>query len=160
FRGARFPSSARLPAGEAAAQSGGRAALDRYATSKLVLMTNTVELARRYPSIRFMNFDPGLMPGTGLVRTAPWPVRMGWNSILRWAVPLMPGASTPERSAAVARRLIADSAFESGMTYGTSARPESVWEKVNDPNFGRDVLDQSLAFLRTVNGRSPALPAL
>lgn len=158
FRGGRFTSVMQLAAGDGDPAAGRQAALDRYATSKLLLMTLTVALARRHPHVRFMNLDPGLMPGTGLARTAPWPVRVAWSSVLRWIAPLLAGASTPERSAAAALRLIADTAFSTGGTYGPDTMPEPVWDKVTDPAFGEEVLGQSLAFLEALRP-SPALRA-
>ena len=40
----------------------------------------------------FLTFDPGLMPGNGLVRTAPWYERAAWRSLLRWAVRMLDDA--------------------------------------------------------------------
>jgi hypothetical protein len=124
------------------------AALERYATSKLLVMASTVELARRLPATRFVTLDPGLMPGTGLVRMAPWAVRMAWNTVLKWAVPVLPGASTPERSAEAARRILLEPRFRSGETLGVDGMPARVWGKITDPAFGKMVLDQSLDFLK------------
>jgi NAD(P)-dependent dehydrogenase (short-subunit alcohol dehydrogenase family) len=62
----------------------------RYTTSKLCNIYNTYELARRLGespdprlrSLRVNAFDPGMMPGTGLARTYPAPLRFIWNYIL------------------------------------------------------------------------------
>jgi hypothetical protein len=34
-------------------------------------------------------FDPGLMPGTGLGRDAPFPIRWAWNHVLPHALPVV-----------------------------------------------------------------------
>src|SRR5580704_4738897 len=48
----------------------------RYSTSKLANVYFTYALARRLPAGGTANaFDPGLMPGTGLMREAPAPLR-------------------------------------------------------------------------------------
>lgn len=147
FRGGRPASLPDLAHGKTDAKTPRQAGLDRYATSKLLIMAATVELARRYSDTRFMVLDPGLMPGTGLVRSAPLPVRIAWNSVMKWAVPLIPGASTPEKSAETALRMVTDSRFLSGEIYGPEGDAEPVWEKVRDPDFGRLVLDETIAML-------------
>ncbi len=81
---------------------------------------------------------------------------MAWNSVLRWAVPLIPGASMPDRSGAAGCALIQGTAFQSGQTYGFHLRPEPVWDRVNDPAFGNMVLEQSLAFLASIDGIATA----
>ncbi|MFO1079412.1 MAG: SDR family NAD(P)-dependent oxidoreductase [Reyranellaceae bacterium] len=148
FRGGRFTSIAGLAAGEAdGAASLRQQAMDRYATSKLLAMATTVEMARRDPAVRFACLDPGLMPGTGLAREAPAPVRLVWSTVLRAAVPLLPDASTPARSAAAAVRLIAGGAESGGIYDFTGGPSHRVWSKVREPAFGRQVVDDSLAFL-------------
>jgi len=148
FRGGRFTSISALARGETDAPSERQAGMDRYATSKLVAMATTVELARRDTNTRFMTFDPGLMPGTGLVRTAPRVVQMAWTFIMPLAVPLIPGASTPEASATVGCQIALDPASRSGETYDHRGKvSKDVWDKVSDPEFGRIVVDQSVDFL-------------
>jgi NAD(P)-dependent dehydrogenase (short-subunit alcohol dehydrogenase family) len=71
---------------EPAADAGRR----RYTTSKLCNIFCTYELARqldqsgdpRLRSIHVNAFDPGMMPGTGLARTYPGPLRFLWNYVL------------------------------------------------------------------------------
>ena len=62
----------------------------RYTTSKLCNLYCTYELARRLqasndPRLRSIcvnAFDPGMMPGTGLARNYPAPIRFAWNYVL------------------------------------------------------------------------------
>jgi NAD(P)-dependent dehydrogenase (short-subunit alcohol dehydrogenase family) len=93
----------------------------RYTTSKLCNLYCTYELARRLQasndprlqSICVNAFDPGMMPGTGLTRNYPAPIRFAWNYVLpvlrlfkrnvhstvtsgrRLAALAMPGANRP-----------------------------------------------------------------
>lgn len=148
FRGGRFSSISAHVQGTTDARTERQAGFDRYATSKLLSMATTVELARRHLETRFITLDPGLMPGTGLVRTAPRIVQLAWKFAMPLIVPLLPGASTPERSAAAGCKVLFDPQSESGETYDYRAKPSAdVWDKVSDPVFGRTVLDESLAEL-------------
>ena len=160
FRGGRFSSIAKLARGETDARSERQAGMDRYATSKLVSMATTAELARRHPAIRFITLDPGLMPGTGLVRTAPRIVQMAWKYIMPRIVPVIPGASTPERSAAAGCKVLNDENAQTGATYDDAAQvSRTLWDKVDDPEFGRIVVDQTLDYLAQ-NGAMPAASRL
>ena len=72
------------------AETGGEAGRRRYSTSKLCNVYCTYELARRLEaagdprlrSIRVNAFDPGLMPGTGLARDYPAPLRLVWHHLM------------------------------------------------------------------------------
>ena len=148
FRGGRYSSITELAAGTSDARSDRQAGMDRYATSKLAFMATASALARRYSDTRFLTLDPGLMPGTGLVRTAPAPIKWAWKAILPKLVPIIPGASTPQRSAKSGIDVLFDETSVSGQVYDDGARRSSdMWEKVHDPAFGQLVLDQSLSFL-------------
>jgi NAD(P)-dependent dehydrogenase (short-subunit alcohol dehydrogenase family) len=71
-------------------EPGADAGRRRYTTSKLCNIFCTYELARqldqsgdpRLRSIHVNAFDPGMMPGTGLARTYPGPLRFLWNYVL------------------------------------------------------------------------------
>ena len=148
FRGGRFSSIEALAQGRTDAETERQAGFDRYATSKLLSMATSVELARRHPRTRFITLDPGLMPGTGLVRTAPRVVQLAWKFAMPLLVPLIPGASTPENSAAAGCNILFDTNSASGETYDhRGAMSADVWDKVTDPAFGQTVLDQSLSHL-------------
>lgn len=148
FRGGRFTSIAALSRGEGDGRSDRQRGMDRYATSKLVSMAATFELARRHPATAFATLDPGLMPGTGLARTQPWLARLGWSTLLRWLVPLLPDASTPARSARAARHLLLEAELAPGEVYDFTGSPSRrVHPSVRSPDLGRTVLDQSLALL-------------
>ncbi len=117
-------------------------------------MVTAMELARRYPDTAFATFDPGLMPGTGLVRTGPWYVRAAWHSVLRAVAPMLSDASTPAKSARSAIALISKDEVVSGEVYDHSGKRSSrVWEKARDPALARRVVDESLAFLDAIPDR-------
>jgi NAD(P)-dependent dehydrogenase (short-subunit alcohol dehydrogenase family) len=69
----------------------------RYSTSKLCNLYFAYELNRRLQDGRFAapksvavnGFDPGLMPGSGLARDYPLPLRLVWNQILPRLLPLL-----------------------------------------------------------------------
>jgi NAD(P)-dependent dehydrogenase (short-subunit alcohol dehydrogenase family) len=148
FRGGRFSTVTALARGETNARSDAQAGRDRYATSKLLITAATMELARRHPETTFITLDPGLMPGTGLARTAPWPARVAWSTLLRWLVPLLPDASTPERSARAACNLLTRETLENGGVYDFTAQPSArVWRGLLDPTLGVEALDQASALL-------------
>jgi NAD(P)-dependent dehydrogenase (short-subunit alcohol dehydrogenase family) len=90
------------------------AARRRYATSKLANVYFTYALAHRLPDGITVNaFDPGLMPGTGLVRGAPAAMRFANAHIGPRIVPLLrhihnPNVHTVTESADALTRLIID----------------------------------------------------
>jgi NAD(P)-dependent dehydrogenase (short-subunit alcohol dehydrogenase family) len=89
-----------------------------YATSKLANVLFSYELARRLPAGVTVNaFDPGLMPGTGLVRDGSAPLRFLWHQVLPRILPLLrnlisPNIHTPAESGAALARLVVDPALE------------------------------------------------
>ena len=92
------------------------AARRRYATSKLANVYFAYALARRLPDGVTANaFDPGLMPGTGLVREAPAPLRFANAHVLPHIIPFvrrtrMPNIHTVEESAGALAWLLTDPA--------------------------------------------------
>jgi NAD(P)-dependent dehydrogenase (short-subunit alcohol dehydrogenase family) len=110
------------PAGLARGQLGPAAASDnslvsgqrRYSTSKLANVYFTYALARRLPpGVTANAFDPGLMPGTGLMREAPAPFRFVANHVLPHAIPLLrrvysPNVHTVQESGDALARLVTD----------------------------------------------------
>jgi NAD(P)-dependent dehydrogenase (short-subunit alcohol dehydrogenase family) len=148
FRGGRFTNVEAHLRGECDAPSDRQRGMDRYATSKLLAMLTTMALARRQPHTSHFMFDPGLMPGTGLARTAPPMQVWAWKNLLPWLAPLLPDTSTPERSAASLTKLLDNGANDSGEVYahdGTLSR--LVWKGARDHALSQRVLDESLAAL-------------
>jgi NAD(P)-dependent dehydrogenase (short-subunit alcohol dehydrogenase family) len=87
-------------------EPGGTAGRRRYTTSKLCNIYCAYELARRLEtaadprlrSIRVNAFDPGLMPGTGLVRTYPATIRFLWHNVLPVLTRFRQNVHSPETS--------------------------------------------------------------
>ncbi|MFO1158548.1 MAG: SDR family NAD(P)-dependent oxidoreductase [Reyranellaceae bacterium] len=109
FRGGLFPGIARVAEGRLdEAASVKQQGMDRYATSKLVAILHVYALARRAAAEgpRPFAFDPGLMAGTGLARDRSALERFGWSTVLPLLASVMPGASTPLRSASALALLL------------------------------------------------------
>ena len=89
-----------------------------YTTSKLANVLFSHELARRLPpGITTNAFDPGLMPGTGLIREAPAPLRFLWDHVLPRMLPLLrrfviANVHTIAESGAALARLATDPGLE------------------------------------------------
>jgi len=148
FRGGKFTSVEALTRGETDGTNDQARGRNRYATSKLLTTVTAIELARRTSIARFATFDPGLMPGTGLARTAPWYARAVWSSVLGWVAPLMDDTSTPETSARSLAKLLIEGPIMSGQTYGhDGAISHRLWKGAHDPELGKRIVDESLAAL-------------
>lgn len=72
----------------------------RYTTSKLCNILTVYELQRQLwqTDIRVNAFEPGLVPGTGLVRDYPLAVRLLWMYIMPVLIPFQRNAHTARRS--------------------------------------------------------------
>jgi NAD(P)-dependent dehydrogenase (short-subunit alcohol dehydrogenase family) len=97
-------------------EPGGTAGRRRYTTSKLCNIYCAYELARRLEaaadprlrSIRVNAFDPGLMPGTGLARTYPAPIRFLWSNVLPVLTRFRQNVHSPEKSGQRLAKLATD----------------------------------------------------
>ena len=109
FRGGRWHGAEALFAGDYPdADDDGQRCRDAYATSKLCNVLSARWAAREAgvgADRRFLAFDPGLMPGTGLAREAPAPVRLAWHRLMPALARAVPGWSSPARSGATLARL-------------------------------------------------------
>jgi hypothetical protein len=101
FRGARYVTAKKLADGEYEPEcSITQACKDVYATSKLCNIVSARAFAERHPeAATFFAFDPGLMPGTGLARKHGATARWVWHRVLPRLAALLPGTSTPQKSA-------------------------------------------------------------
>jgi NAD(P)-dependent dehydrogenase (short-subunit alcohol dehydrogenase family) len=78
----------------------GRAGQCAYSTSKLGVNYLVQAWQSRHESgARFNVYDPGLMPGTGLVRTGPAYRKWAWNHIMP-LLTVLPGVTSTKNSAA------------------------------------------------------------
>jgi NAD(P)-dependent dehydrogenase (short-subunit alcohol dehydrogenase family) len=151
FRGARFKSIKNCAEGLEETGPIRQIGMDRYATSKFLNMVTTVELARRISPERvsFFCLDPGMMPGTGLARTAPPHMRFVWANILPVVAKLLPDTSTPKRSGKTAAWIMTSEDLEkkSGTIFSFDRKPSKLWDKVFDSEIGRSVVDDSLTIM-------------
>jgi protochlorophyllide reductase len=151
FRGARFTSIAALSRGESEELEDQQMGRDRYATSKFLTTVTTIALARRIPADKtaFFCLDPGLMAGTGLARMQSPTRRWLWTNVLPVLARLLPGNSTPERSAEAARFLLCEAPRQAScQVFSFDKKPcKHVWSRAYDEDVGRAVLDDSCALL-------------
>ena len=117
FFGGYFPSATAVGSGRVS-ESTDKAQMgrDRYATSKLCNILFTYAMARKFgnDALRFIAFDPGLMPGTELARDQPAAIRFAWKNILPTAAKLMDGASTAKQSGLVLAETLLAARFPTG----------------------------------------------
>ncbi|MCE9575904.1 MAG: SDR family NAD(P)-dependent oxidoreductase [Deltaproteobacteria bacterium] len=122
---------------------------DRYATSKLCNLLMMAELARRVPAaqVGFHALDPGLMPGTNLARDRSWIERLLWRTVMRAAVPLIPGASTARRSGAAVAWLATDPALagQTGRYVDYRRRVIEPWEGARRTDWAADLYAGTIA---------------
>jgi NAD(P)-dependent dehydrogenase (short-subunit alcohol dehydrogenase family) len=152
FRGARYKSIKKCAEGLDEEGPIKQIGFDRYATSKFLTTVTTIELARRIVPEKALFFclDPGLMPGTGLARTAAAPMQFIWKNILPILGKFLPGTSTARRSAQTAVWIMSSKEvrMKSGTIFSYNRKPsKAVWSKAFDKKIGREVIDDSLKLL-------------
>lgn len=151
FRGAMFRSMEQSVRGHTDTDSLKQAGMDRYATSKFLNMVTSVELARRIEqqATAFYCLDPGLMAGTGLVRTQSALEVFGWKYLLPLLAWMLPESSTTTRSADAAAWILSEAhGAASGTVFLFDKKPaRHVWESVFDPQLGQRVVNDSLALM-------------
>ncbi len=122
FRGGLFVGADRVARGDLdPGASAKQLSMDCYATSKLCAILYVHAMARRAfadgtaaDGPRFIAFDPGLMPGTGLARERSGIERWAWSTVLPVLARALPGTSTARRSALAYAKLLTGRAFPSG----------------------------------------------
>jgi len=152
FRGAQFDSIKVCSEGLNEHEPINQLGMDRYATSKFLNMVTTVELARRmsHEDVSFFCLDPGLMPGTGLARTAPAALQFVWSNILPIVGKILPDTSTPDKSGKAAAWIMTTNQLmnKTGIIFSYARKPSKrVWSKVLDAGIGKAVLEDSFALL-------------
>ena len=156
FRGGFFPNA------EAVAQgildtsvSLRQQCLDRYATSKLCNLLFTYEMARRVPTdkVRFLAFDPGLMPGTRLARDRSVIERFAWKYLLPVLGLFVPGISSPKRSAQILYRLLTNPlvAQTTGLHFDYRLKQTGTSKDSRREDYQRELYELSIKLSRTTN---------
>lgn len=87
--------------------TGAKSGQRRYTTSKLCNIYCAYEMARRLErssdpqlhSLRVNAFDPGMVPGTGLARSYPAPLRFAWSYVLPVLTLFQENVNRPRSSA-------------------------------------------------------------
>lgn len=89
-------------------------------------------------------FDPGLMPGTGLARQYPAPVRALWSSVLK-ALRVLPFASSPAASGRAFAALLCEepSPVPSGSYVDHRLRVAAAAARARDTTYQDSVLRQT-----------------
>jgi len=128
--------------------SGRTAGLRRYATTKLLAAATAAALARERPDVHVTCFDPGLMPGTGLARQYPAPVRALWSSVFK-TLRVLPFASSPAASGRALAALLCGqpNSLPSGSYVDHRLRVTAASARARDTTYQDSVLRQSRRLL-------------
>lgn len=145
YRGAIFPGASAVAKGELDPAAGpAQSARDRYATSKLCCLLWTFGMARRTGAegLRYLAFDPGTVPATGIARELGVAAHLGWTLLMPLAVPFLPGFSTPAASGrALARLLTARGTLPPGGVYlDHRLKPAALWKEARRADWQDDLL--------------------
>jgi len=147
-----------------------------YVNSKLCNLWFTYELVRRLgaaglggePRPLTVNaFDPGLVPGSGLARDYPAPLRFAWNRVLpavaRVATRFVPTINTAEKAGDALARLALDPALEhvTGKYFPSHARWGEAPSSKDSYDAGRAAAlwETSVRLAKLAPGESPLLRA-
>ncbi len=131
--------------------TGGEAGRRRYSTSKLCNVLCTYELARRLEgaddprlrSIRVNAYDPGLMPGTGLARGYPAPLRFAWHYVMPALTIFMRNVHSPAKSGKRIAELVTDRGREATGKYFSDGREAKSSTLSYDAGKARDLWETS-----------------
>lgn len=136
-------------------EPGSDAGKRRYTTSKLCNIYCTYELARRLESaadprlrsIRVNAFDPGMMPGTGLARTYPAPLRFVWSYILPALTLFWPNVHSVSKSGRRLAELASNIKGEATGQYMSDGRTTKSSAQSYDAEKARELWDASAAMV-------------
>ena len=156
FRGGFFPNAEAVTQGILdTSVSLRQQCLDRYATSKLCNLLFTYEMARRVPTdkVRFLAFDPGLMPGTRLARDRSAIERFAWKYLLPVLGLFVPGVSSPQRSAHILYRLLTNPliAQTTGLHFDYRLKQTGTSKDSRREDYQRELYELSIKLSRTTN---------
>ena len=151
FRGAVFPSAEKVAVGDLDSEaSDTQLGHDLYATSKLCNILFTREMAKRMPEdqARFIAFDPGLMPGTGLARARGGFQQWAWTYVLPLLRPIFGAArmsSVPLSAAAYEKVMLsAASDFPSGSYPDFTLNPATLSDEGQSDDLAADLYNVGL----------------
>lgn len=132
----------------------------RYSTSKLCNVLFTYSLARclekQGRAINVYTLDPGLMPGTGLVRGFPEWVQQAFAGVISSVEPMVAGIRRPEDSGSHLARLVTDPALVDVRTaYFDGLKPVPSSTDSYDETKQRDLWETSERLIETLRSKSP-----
>lgn len=153
FRGAIYKNAKTVASGDLGLEgSDVQLGMDRYATSKLCGILFTQEMAKRTQkrgkSVKFIAFDPGLMPGTDLARDRPAAVKFVWFHVLPRLQPILAafgvGISLPRKSANSLRKILTGEFItKTGDYFEFSMKPAPMSKDAQSAEYAKDLYDTS-----------------
>ncbi len=147
FRGAVFANADAVSKGDMGDTRGMvEQGLDRYATSKLcnILFTRHMAMTNAKEQAVFVAFDPGLMPGTGLARERPAPMRFASTYVMPAMRAFLPGISSyPKSAKAFADILAGRTPSRSGDYLEYTGSAARLSDLAKDTGAARDLYDVS-----------------
>ncbi len=149
FIGAVFKNARAVSLGDVGeARSVEEQGIDRYATSKLCNILFIRDMAKRIPpaQIRFLAFDPGMMPGTALARERPTIVQLIVKYIIPLFRPFVRSMSSVAKSSETLVGLIMapQPGFQSGDYIEFTGGPAPESEAARDSTKGEDLYQVSM----------------
>jgi NAD(P)-dependent dehydrogenase (short-subunit alcohol dehydrogenase family) len=127
--------------------------LDRYATSKLCILLFTYEMARRVTpdKVRFLAYDPGLMPGTRLARDRSVIERFAWKYLLPVLGLFVPGVSSPKRSARILYCLLTEPSIAqtTGLHFDYRLKQTKTSQDSRREDYQKELYELSIKLTRT-----------
>ena len=149
FRGSRYISAQASARGEWMAGGSTHAGFDAYATSKQGNLAAVFSLSREIPRLRFRAVEPGLNPGSNLVRDSSAPIRV-LSKALAPIAPILPHFSTPQRAARIITNVLTDGSNATGIYYDENGKPMKASKQVSDPKFADRFIAETRALLAAV----------
>lgn len=150
FIGAVFKNARAVSLGDVGEERGvEEQGIDRYATSKLCNILFIRDMAKRIPpaQVRFLAFDPGMMPGTALARERPAVVQFIVKYIIPLFRPFVRSMSSVGKSSDAMVELIMATRpkFQSGDYVEFTGGPAPESEVARDSSKGEDLYQVSMS---------------
>lgn len=103
------------------------AGMRAYSTSKLANLMTARAFARRRPDLTVLAYDPGLTPGTGLVRNQHWAVRTLVWPLLPLIMPFRSGMNSLTEAGRALAALAASETPPPGRIYASLRKARLTW---------------------------------
>ena len=148
FRGSRYISAEASARCEWKPGGSTHAGADAYATSKQGNLATVFALSREIPRLRFRAVEPGVNPGSNLVREMNPAIRLVSKAMSPIA-PLIPYYSTPKRAARVITDVLTDTSDATGVYYNENGKPMQASKQVRDQEYADRYVAETRALLAT-----------